>query len=70
MDHVKVDDLRTWAGVETIKDRHENLLVRFYERALITGNPLMAIMFDKYNKLMILDFLDTTTRIDVQISGL
>ena len=50
MDHVRVEDLRKWAGVEPIKDRHENLLTRYYERALISGNPLMALMFDKYSK--------------------
>ena len=58
MDHVKVEDLRTWAGVETIKTRHENLLTRFYERALISGNPLIAIMFEKYNKFKRRDFLN------------
>jgi hypothetical protein len=50
MDHVQIEDLREWAGVESIKDRHQSLLTSYYERALISANPLMKLMFEKYKK--------------------
>ena len=48
LDHVQIEDLREWAGVESIKDRHQSLLTSYYERALISANPLMKLMFEKY----------------------
>ena len=48
MDHVKIEDLRKWANVTSIYDRHHELLTRYYERAIISNNPLIKKLFSNY----------------------
>ena len=47
-DHVSVDTLRSWAGVESIADRHRQLLPNYYEKAIVTNNPLVNQLFKNY----------------------
>ena len=58
MDHIEVDKLREWAGVTSIKDRHEDLLLRYYEKAIISENPVTKSMFLKYESFKKRNFLD------------
>ena len=58
MDHVRVEDLRKWAGVTSIEDRHKELLLRYYERAIISDNPLLKKLFVNYKKFKERSFLN------------
>ena len=49
MGHVKVEDLRSMPRVTTIEERREDLFERYFERAIISNNPLMKLMFIKYD---------------------
>ena len=51
LDHVKVEDMRKWAGVSSIAERHEELLTRYYERAIMSENPLLKKLFENYKKI-------------------
>jgi hypothetical protein len=46
IDHVRVDKLRNRAGVTSISLRHSELLERYYERCMISSNPLINSLFD------------------------
>ena len=48
LDKVSAVELRKMADVETIEKRHEHLMEEYFERALITRNPLLDKMFVKY----------------------
>ena len=50
LDHVKVEDMRKWADVSSIAKRHEELLTRYYERAIMSENPLLKKLFENYKK--------------------
>ena len=58
MDHVKIEDLRKWARVSSIESRHSELLTRYYERAIMSNNPLVKEMFAKYEKFKKRNFLN------------
>ena len=47
-DHIPVEKLRERAGIESIAERHKRLLRNYYEKALITNNPLMNQLFKNY----------------------
>ena len=48
LDHVPVQTLLDWAELETIKSRHESLLTAYYEKCLVSNNPLIKELFEKY----------------------
>ena len=58
MDHVKIETLREWAGVESIRERHHKLLNNYYERALISNNPLINKLFESYHTFKKRNFLN------------
>ena len=60
MDHVKIETLREWAGVESIRERHHKLLNVYYERALISNNPLINKLFKSYHTFKRRNFLNET----------
>jgi hypothetical protein len=39
---VRVEDLRKWAGVTSIEDRHKELLLHYCERAIISDNQTVV----------------------------
>ena len=49
-DHVKIEDMQKWANVTSVAKRHEELLTRYYERAIMSENPLLKRLFDNYKK--------------------
>ena len=49
-DHIKIEDLRKWANVTSVAERHEELLTRYYERAIMSENPLLKKLFENYKK--------------------
>ena len=51
MDHVRVEDLSKWAGVTSVEDRHKELLLRYYERTIMSDNPLLKKLFENYKKI-------------------
>ena len=48
LDKTRNDILRDMARVKTVNDRQKNLMRDYYERALVTGNPLIEKMFLNY----------------------
>ena len=48
LDKVRNTTLREMAGVKKIEERHHDLMRDYYERALITENPLVDKMFTNY----------------------
>ena len=48
IDHTRIEDLRKWAKVPPIQSRHKEVLIRYYERAIMSNNPLVKDMFVKY----------------------
>ncbi len=47
---IPVAELREKAGVDKIEDRHKILMDNYYEKALISENPLLKKVFDNYKK--------------------
>ena len=58
LDKVKVEELRDRAGVQSIFERHKILMERYYERAIISENPLLKRLFDNYKKFKKRNFID------------
>ncbi len=50
LDHIKIEDLHKWANVTSVAERHEELLTRYYKRAIMTQNPLLKKLFENYKK--------------------
>ena len=48
LDKVPVRELREKAGLTTIQIRHENLMLEYYERAIVSDNPLIKSLFKNY----------------------
>jgi hypothetical protein len=48
LEHVPVSTLLDWAEIETVKERHENLLNSYYEKCLVSNNLLINELFQKY----------------------
>jgi hypothetical protein len=49
-DHISIETLLDRAGISTIRDRHNQLLLNYYEKAIVSGNELMKTLFTNYNK--------------------
>jgi hypothetical protein len=49
-DQVKNEDLRSWANVVTIKERHRQLMTRYFEKCLTSNNPLIIKLFTNYKE--------------------
>ena len=64
MDHVKIEDLRKRAKVSSIQTRHKELLTRYYERAIMSNNPLVKEMYKKYDTFKKRHFLAHTLAVD------
>ena len=63
MDHVKVDKLRKWANVDSIHNRHKDLLNRYYEQAIISNNPLIKLLFENYHQFKNTNFINSNLAI-------
>ena len=48
LDHISVQTLRDWAQIESIKSRHDTLLNNYYEKCLVSNNPLIKELFKNY----------------------
>ncbi len=48
LDHISVQTLRDWAQIEPIKSRHDTLLNNYYEKCLVSNNPLIKELFENY----------------------
>ena len=48
LDKTRNETLREMARVKTVNERQKNLMRDYYERALITGNPLIGQIFANY----------------------
>ena len=64
MDHTRIEDLRKWAKVPPIQSRHKELLTRYYERAIMSDNPLVKDMFVKYEKFKKRNCLNPSLAVD------
>ena len=70
MDKVSVEELREKAGITTIKDRHVKLMNEYYERALISQNPLIDSLFVRYKKFKSREFISEELAIETDIVNL
>ena len=52
------------ANVSSIEDRRTILLNRYYESALISGNPLVKDLFAGYKKFKMRNFINESLVID------
>ena len=48
MDKITVEQLREWGNVVSIETRHEKLMTDYYEKALLSKNPLLEQLFSNY----------------------
>lgn len=64
LDHIKIEDLRNWAGVTSVADRHKELLSRYYERAIISNDPLIKILFENYKKFKERNYLNVNLAVN------
>ena len=58
LDHVSCEDLRSWANIPSITERHDDLLSDYYEKALIKKNPLINELFEKYRSFKLRKIID------------
>ena len=58
LDKVSIIELRRMAEVETIEKRHAHLMEDYFERALITGYPLLDKMFKNYINFKSREWID------------
>jgi hypothetical protein len=56
-DHISIETLLARAGITSIARRHETLLERYYEKCLISSNPLIMSLFEEYKEFKRGDFL-------------
>ena len=64
MDKVSIDDLRKKAGVTSIEKRHAELMERFYGRAIVSNNPLIMMMFEKYERFKKRSYFDQNVAVN------
>lgn len=57
LDHVSIETLREWAGVESIETRHSELLNDYYVKCLTSSNPLIKDVFKQYELFKKRNFL-------------
>lgn len=48
MDKVSIETLRGWANIESIKTRHEHLMNSYYEKVIVSHNPMTMELFNSY----------------------
>ena len=48
LDKIPSDVLREKSQVDTVETRHKHLLESYYEKAIVSGNPLIKKVFDGY----------------------
>ena len=48
LDKIQSETLREKSQVDTIETRHKRLLEDYYEKALVSGNPLIKKVFEGY----------------------
>jgi exonuclease III len=48
LDHISAQTLRDWAQIDSVKSRHNILLNNYYEKCLISNNPLIKELFENY----------------------
>ena len=48
LDQISSNNLREWAGVESIAERQKVFLTSYYDRALTSNNTLIKKLFDNY----------------------
>ena len=48
LDQISIQTLREWAQIESVKSRHESLLNNYYEKCLVSNNPLIKDLFENY----------------------
>ena len=65
LDHVSCEDLRSWADITTLAERHEELLTDYYERVLIKRNPLISELFEKYRSFKLRNLINE----DLAVNG-
>jgi len=65
LDHVSCEDLRSWADITTIAERHEELLTDYYEKVLIKKNPLITELFEKYRSFKLRNIISE----DLAVNG-
>ena len=58
LDKIPCDELRKKAGVTTVRERHNKLMTDYYERALVTHNPLIKRVFNNYKEFKEREFID------------
>ena len=63
------EELRNKAGVSTAFERHANLTNEYYERALLSQNPLINSVFSNYKKFKERGFVKLTLLDKVAESG-
>ena len=70
LDKVRCEDLRIKAGVKSISERHKKLMRDYYERALITNNPLISDLFEKYKEFKMRNHISPLLAMDGSIENL
>ena len=51
LDKVSIEQLREWADIESMTERHENLLNDYYGKVIIKGNTLLEALFESFKKI-------------------
>ena len=69
LDKVSCEELRNKAGVSTVFERHAKLANEYYERALLSQNPLINSVFSNYKKFKERGFVKLTLLDKVAESG-
>ena len=64
MDKVSIVDLRKKAGVASIEEIHAELIERFYGRAIVSNNPLIMMMFEKYERFKKRSYFDQNVAVN------
>ena len=58
IDKVPAQELREKAGITTVLERHKLLMNDYYERALISQNPLLQKVFGNYKKFRTREYIN------------
>ena len=58
LDKVSAEQLREWAEIESIYERHENLLNDYYGKVIIKGNSLLEDLFESFKNFKRRNLLD------------
>ena len=64
LDKISNEELRTRAGLVTVKERHHKLMLDYYEKAIVTENPLIKKVFDNFKKFKTRNYLKESLAVD------